>query len=154
MRSCRVDLNCTVSPGMPAQPTQSFVGTCLFHRSPLFHAFAKMTCAAGFHVFPKVSRGELYKTSSHFQTTSSTVLPAKGCLLVGRLGSQSERSRVWGSDGTLRQIIPSGKRFISLTPCTWWGSNESSDPQGKVWVSFRSQRKGSCLIIGLSLTPQ
>lgn len=25
VRSCREDLDCTVSPGLPAQPTQSFV---------------------------------------------------------------------------------------------------------------------------------
>ena len=39
---------------MPTQTTQSFVGNCLVHRSPLFQAFAKMTSAAGFSIFPKL----------------------------------------------------------------------------------------------------
>lgn len=54
VRSCRVDLDYTESPGMPTQPAQSFVGNCLVHRSPLFQAFAEMTCAVGFSVFPKL----------------------------------------------------------------------------------------------------
>lgn len=91
---------------------------------------------------PKSSCGELYRTFSHFRTTSGTILPTTDCILAGCFGLQSERSWVWGSGGILRQMTPSGKRFISLTLWTCWGLHESSDSQGKVWVSYRSQRKG------------
>lgn len=133
VRSCRVDLDCTVSPAHPAYPVICWY-LPLPQVSPLSHLCKDDPCSR-LLCLPKSSCGEHYRTFSHLRTTSDTILPATDCVLAGRFGLQSERSRVWGSGGILGQII-------SLILWTCWGLHESSDPQGKVWVSYRSQRKG------------